>query len=241
MKLPRNKQRRRNRWRIAFNPANSLALLRLRRKHAGQQCVVLATGPSLNRVDLSLIAEHPNVVGVNGIYRTRNNLKYYFVSCPSFYLSNEADIERVDAENTFLSSHIPYRARPRRSYLQLYEKKFIYSNRKFHTNLLRPLYGGPTVILDIVLPTLIWMGFSEIILVGADYSLTDYRHFYPEEEHKVIKPVDCEDEMVLAHQSFAVVKQHLDSTGQTTIINSSPGSDLPFFQKIALEQAVRPK
>ena len=241
MKLPSNKERRRNRRHIAFNPANTLQLLRLKNRHHNEQCIVIASGPSLGMIDLSLIADHPNVIGVNGVYKIRNKLRYYFVSCPSFYLSNEEEISKVDADRTFLSSHIPYMPKPSLTYIQLHEKKYIYCQKIFHTNLLKPLFGGPTVILDIVLPTLIWMGFSEIILVGADYSLKNYTHFYPDNEHKIITPFECENEMVLAHQSFQVVKLFIEKNNNLPrIINASPSSDLEYFPKLSLEDAVRP-
>jgi len=241
IQLPRNREKRRNRRKIAFNPANMWRLLQLRHVHRGEQCVVLATGPSLKMADLSLLEGHPNVVGVNGVFKVQNSLRYYFVSCPSFFLSNEDRISEVDAEITFLSSHVPFSAAARRVYLKLYEKKFIYRQQKFRANLLRPLYGGPTVILDLVLPALIWMGFSEIILVGADYSLQNYQHFYPESEHRVVKAVDCENEMVLAHRSFEVLKCYIERHDNIPrIINASPQSDLSCFPEMSLAQALRP-
>lgn len=242
MKLPTKRERRRNRRRIAFNPANTLQLLRLRNRHHNEQCVVIASGPSLGMVDLSLIADHQNVIGVNGVYKIHNRLRYYFVSCVNFYLSNEEEISKVDAETTFLSSHIPFIPASTRTYIKLHEQResLIYLQEKFHANLLTSLFRGPTVILDIVLPTLIWMGFSEIILVGADYSLKSYKHFYPESEHKVIESVDCENEMFQAHQSFHFVKEYIEKNNKLPkIIDASPYSDLECFPKMALEDAVR--
>jgi hypothetical protein len=242
MKLPTKRDRRRNRRRIAFDPANTLQLLRLRNRHYNEQCIVIAPGPSLGMIDLSLIADHPNVIGVNGVYKIHNQLRYYFVSSPNFYLSNEKEISKVKAERTFLSSHIPFLPGPSRTYLKLHEKRenIIYHRQYFHANLLKSLFRGPTVILDIVLPTLIWMGFSEIILVGADYSLENFKRFYPENEHKVIKFVDNGNEMIDAHQSFHFVKQFIEKNNNLPkIIDASPCSDLDCFPKIALEDAVK--
>lgn len=243
MKLPTKQERRRNRRRIAYSPANTLQLLSLRNKHYNEQCLVIASGPSLGMVDLSLIAEHPNVIGVNGVYKIHNGLRYYFVSCPNFYLSNKEDISKVvEAERTFLSSHIPFEQAPSRTYIKLHEKrnKLIYRQQEFKANLLESLPRGPTVILDIVLPTLIWMGFTEIILLGADYSLKNYKHFYPESEHKVIESVDCENEMLLAHKSFHFVKKFIEKNNNLPrIIDASPCSDLKCFSKMALEDALR--
>lgn len=238
-RIPTNLERKHNRRRIAHSPANHLRLLRLKNAHRGRQCVVMATGPSLNQVDLTLIRDHPYVFGVNGAFRVRNRFRYYFCSCPSFYLSNERRIGEVQAERRFFSSHIPYRSGPSRVYLQLYEKKAIFRRGEFQPNLLRPLYWGPTVILDLVIPAALWMGFREIVLLGADYSLQDYRHFYPEAQHKTLAAVDCENEMSQAHASFRIVREHLERTGRPTrIVNCSPGSDLREFPILPLQDVI---
>ena len=84
------------------------------------------------------------------------------------------------------------------------------------------------------------MGYSEIILVGADYSLENYKHFYPENEHKVIKSIECEDEMVDAHQSFNFVMKYIEENNNLPrIIDASPCSDLECFPKMAFEDAVK--
>ena len=84
------------------------------------------------------------------------------------------------------------------------------------------------------------MGFSEIILVGADYSLENYKHFYPENEHKVIKFIECEDEMAHAHQSFHFVKRFIEQNNNLPkIIDASPCSDLECFPKMTLEDALK--
>ena len=84
------------------------------------------------------------------------------------------------------------------------------------------------------------MGFSEVILVGADYSLENFKRFYPENEHKVIKFVDNGNEMIDAHQSFHFVKQFIEKNNNLPkIIDASPCSDLDCFPKIALENAVK--
>ena len=240
MQSPNNQQKRRNRRRIALDLNNYRKLLHFRHLHDGKQCVVLATGPSVNEVDLSLIDNHPFVLGVNGAFQIRNQFKYYFCSCPSFYLSNQEDIGKVHAERFFFSSHIPFRKDPRRVYLRLHEHTRLFASRRFQPNLLRTLYWGPTVLLDLVLPSVLWMGFSEVVLLGADYSLHTYRHFYPEDQHKTLEQVNCEDEMILAHAGFRVLTKYLRKAHHPTrIINCSPLSDLNFLKKGSLETVLK--
>jgi len=240
MQLPDNHERKQNRRRIALDLTNYRRILALRNRHRGKQCIVVATGPSINAIDLALIENHPFVLGVNAAFRIRSDFHYYFCSCPSFYLSNELTIEKLAVERFFFSSHIPYRNDPKRIYLKLHEKTRLFQARRFQSNLFRTLYWGPTVLLDLVIPAALWMGFAEIILLGADYSLKNYRHFYPEQEHNVLVPVDCEDEMVLAHAGFRVVSKYLrKSRRPAKIINCSPLSDLTYIDKADLETVVR--
>jgi hypothetical protein len=240
MKIPGVKKRRRNRFRITFSFENSLKILKLKNIHQGEQCVITATGPSINQIDLSLIKKHPFVLGANGAFHIRNEFKYYFCSCPNFYLTNEKEIKSINAESFFFSSHIPFHNNPKYIYLKLHERTSLYHSRRFQPNLLKTLCWGPTVLLDLVLPTALWMGFSEILLLGADYSLQNYQHFYPENQHKTVKNVIWKNEMHRAHIGFNVLTQYLSSLqNPARIINCSPLSDLQCLEQAPLEKVVR--
>jgi hypothetical protein len=240
LQLPDNAAKERNRRRISFDLANYRRILLFRNLHKGEQCVVLATGPSINEVDLSLLKDHPCVLGVNGAYRIRRDLKYYFCSCPNFYLSNQEDIETLPVERFFFSSHVPYRQKTDRVYLKLHEHTRLFAAGRFQPNLLKTLYWGPTVLLDLVIPVVLWMGFSEVVLLGADYSLAAYRHFYSEDQHKVLCKVDTEHEMVLAHEGFRVLAKYLrKSSRPVRIVNCSPSSDLKHLESAKLEDMLR--
>jgi hypothetical protein len=91
-----------------------------------------------------------------------------------------------------------------------------------------------------VLPAVLWMGFSEILLLGADYSLQNYQHFYPENQHKTVKNITWKNEMCRAHIGFNVLTQYLASLqNPARIINCSPSSDLQCLEKAPLEKVVR--
>lgn len=240
MILPTKKIKKENRRKLKYDIRNYIKLLLLKNKHYGQQCVLMATGPSLNHVDLSLLNDHKFVIGVNGAYRKFNKFKYYFCSCPNYFLANQNDIYNVNAENMFLSSHIPFVRRNDFIYLKLHETINICIAQKFSCNVLKTLYWGPTVLLDIVLPTVLWMGFSEIVLLGADYSLNNYRHAYSEKRHNTLRRTNSEEEMISAHRSFDIVKETLSTLKQAPrIINCSPLSDLRCFPKKNLDEVIR--
>ncbi|MCP5364411.1 MAG: hypothetical protein H6905_04150 [Hyphomicrobiales bacterium] len=240
MTLPTRKTKKNNRIKLKYNLQNYIQLLLLKNKHRGKQCIILATGPSLNLVDLSLLEGHEFVIGLNGAYRKFNKFKYYFCSCPNYFLANQNDVYHVDAEKLFLSSHIPYQKRENFIYIRLHETRNICTAKKFSWNVLKTLYWGPTVLLDIVLPTVLWMGFSEIVLLGADYSLNNYRHAYSEKHHNTLRTTNSEEEMISAHRSFDIVKETLSTLKQAPrIINCSPLSDLRCFPKKNLDEVIR--
>jgi len=235
--------RKENRKQLQYDLRNHLKILSLKNAHLGKQCVIMATGPSLNEVDLSLLDGHPFVFGVNGAYKSFDDFRYFFCSSANFFLCNENDICALPVETIFLSSHIPLRKGRRFVYLRIHEKpqkNAIFSKKQFRWNLMKTLYWGPTVLLDIAIPTALWMGFSEIVLLGADYSLKNYRHAYAEQEHNTLEPTDCESEMVLAHASFEIVAETLRRMkAPPRLVNCSPLSDLRSIEKDKLDTVIR--
>ena len=232
-----------NRLKLSWDNENQKKILGTRGIHQGKQCVVMATGPSLNEVDLSLIEDHPFVMGVNGAFHHRNHFRYYFCSSSDFYLPNENRINEIHSDYFFFSSFIPYKRSSTNIYLKLDEKSMLGKKamEKFQPNLLATLSWGPTVLLDLVFPVLLWMKFSQIILLGANYSLHRYRHFYPETEHKtVFAATHHEEEMRLAHHGFGRLLRFLqESEIPVEIYNCSPSSDLPHFPKAPLEKLIK--
>ena len=101
----------RNNLKIKLSLTNYWNILRLKNVHAGEQCVVILGGPSVNETNFDLFAEHPFVMGVNGAYLKRNNFKYYFCSSLNFYTPNEENIKKVQADLFFFSSQIPFKSK----------------------------------------------------------------------------------------------------------------------------------
>lgn len=92
----------------------------------------------------------------------------------------------------------------------------------------------PTCLLDFAIPAALWMGFEELVLLGADYSLDNYRWFYNSEDEKRPKSPDNfrTQEMLMAHRKFSKLKNYLTTyRPEVKIINCSPLSDLDMFEK----------
>ncbi len=86
------------------------------------------------------------------------------------------------------------------------------------------------------------MGFEEIVLVGTDYTLSDYRRFYdgdPDAPRR-LEAFDMATEIEQAHRGFDVLTQYLKQEHPSVkILNCSPLSDLPHFEKPSLASVIR--
>lgn len=232
---------------VLAKTGNKRKLLSFKNIHSGKQCIIMATGPSLNKVDLSLIAEHPFVFGVNAAFIKRNDFRYYFCSSLNFYKPNKKRIKKINAEHFFFSTLIGLTSNFNASYIHIEEKSHLWKTapKTFTADILKPLSWGPGVLLELAVPVAIWMGFSEIILLGADYSLGSYERFYTEKKSglshkKEMSQKQHHYENAIAHNSFNNLKHYLSGLQKPVkIYNCSPLSDLKAFEKVGLEQIIK--
>lgn len=234
----------------APSTSNQLRILALRNAYTGQQACVLCPGPSIETIDLDLLAEHPCVMGVNGVFLLRNRFKFYFCSSPNFFVPNMQRIAEVDAEVFFLSSFIrhvvdvlPAELQDKTTFLEVDAAQMAArrTSSEFHFDLTRTLSWGPTVLLDIVLPALLWMGFSEIVLVGADYPRTGYRRFYTgrPDAPRALRESGHDAEMAIAHRRFDQLSRMVAALPTPVrIVNCSPASQLTQFERRRLDEVV---
>jgi hypothetical protein len=155
----------------------------LKDKHKGERCIIIGNGPSLNQTDFSLLTDQ-STFGVNGIFyaddRLPQPLTYYVVEdtkvfeenteaileygrgcgeiiLPTLYKKSVANPEEVTffrMNGGFYRKQDPNFCRPR-----------------FSTNAEEVLFCGQSVTF-INLQLAYWMGFSEVALIGMDFSYT---------------------------------------------------------------------
>lgn len=134
--------------------------------HAGQRCVIIGNGPSLNRMDLSFL-ENEITFGLNRIYLLFEKWKFR----PTYYVAvNPLVIEQSAAEiqglggTKFISDY-------GRRFLEASEGLcFIKNENKwsFSTNPENGLCEGWTVTF-VALQLAYFMGFTEVVLIGVDH------------------------------------------------------------------------
>jgi GT2 family glycosyltransferase len=158
---------------------DSAELAALYNKFQGKRCFIIGNGPSLNRHDLSLL-EGEYSFGVNSFfYKTRETgfrPYFYVVEDSSVMKENVEEIRRFEAPYKFFPTN--YRSlHPKqentlffRMNRGFYEKSSPnYVVPRFSTDASRVLYCGQSVTY-INLQLAYFMGFSEVYLIGMDFS-----------------------------------------------------------------------
>ena len=156
-------------------------LMELKDSRRGERCVIIGNGPSLNQTDLELLKGVPTF-GVNGIYyadaRLPEPLTYYVVEDTKVFEENTADVlEYGRGVGTML---LPTLYEPAcgpdddpvffRMNGGFYRQNGPDCCRpRFSTNAAEVVYCGQSVTI-INLQLAYWMGFTEIALIGMDFS-----------------------------------------------------------------------
>lgn len=149
-----------------FSPAERLA--RLRDRHAGQRCVLVANGPSLNRMDLGFLRRE-HCIGLNKIYLGLARFGFhprYFVAINGKVLRQAAAEIRALRSVKFLGQHAPAAG--------LHEDALTYvlppgpPGTAFSTDLAQGMHEGYTVTFA-ALQVAYHLGFAEVVLIGLDH------------------------------------------------------------------------
>lgn len=215
----------------------------LRNRFAGEQCIVMCSGPSIKEVDLESFAHHPHVMGVNGTFLLRNRFSHYFCSDIAFARGNMKRIAQIDSDY-FVFRHevdddcLAAGIETRKSIFLSGELGI--ESSEIQVDLTQRLPWGPTVLLGIVFPTLIWEGFEEILLLGADFPRKAYRRFYDASDegavHRGVSTSSFEREMELAHVRLQLWAAYLKAHHpKVVVLNCSLVSETEAFPKVALE------
>lgn len=156
-------------------------ILKYKNIHKGKRCFIVATGPSLTVEDLELLYEHDEIcISMNRIFnifdKTEWRPDYYVVGDKIMIEDMADDIARLDLPNKFVSTvpkvywdnpnsknSIPYRMLLR----GFKEKQPLFSQYAQ-----KGMYQGTTVTY-ICMQLAVYMGFSEIYLLGVDFNYSN--------------------------------------------------------------------
>jgi hypothetical protein len=219
----------------AVSRANRLAAVRniaeLRDLEAGHRCFIVATGPSLGKVPLGLLAGD-FVIGVNRAYVALGqglpHIDILVVADPAAYHTYHEELEAAPAACRLYRSnvHALVTAKghdPRRSLSYPFHMEPWMDEGCFAKDLTAGTYRGATVVLEAV-QVAYYMGCSEVYVLGCDLDYSGAAtHFYAagphEEASRTVMPIDR------ARKSMAVAKSVYDADGRV-LLNATAGGAL---------------
>ncbi len=251
-------------------------LRRFKNAYEGRRCFVMGNGPSLNKMDLSKL-EGEVVFGCNSIFLLFDRIKWR----PTFYTcvdsrvlpDRAAEIAAMLRENpamqaffpTELQDHISKALTPTRDVLPPLPNVAYFRERwnskdyppfsMFSVDINEHVIQPFTVAIT-MLQIAMYMGFSEIYLVGCDTSYTippdvkkegltergeiglgltstqdnDPNHFDPSYFGKDRKWHDPQVDKMIDHYGYA--RQVAELRGKTKIFNATVGGNLEVFQRV---------
>ena len=158
-------------------------LRQLKNCQKGNRCFILGNGPSLKSQDFLLLKDEFTFVTNHFIHHEQLwdfNPTYYCASDANFFLPkiNQEWQSKFASLPESTKLFFSYRASKKivesvplsqfDSYLLRYHPKKIWEYSKFQSNIENFLYSGDTVIIDFCIPLAIYMGFTDIYLMGVD-------------------------------------------------------------------------
>lgn len=218
-------------------------ILQYRDKHKGGRCFIVATGPSLTVSDLKLI-ENEVTFAMNSLCRIAEKSDwlptYYGIQDKFVYGRMRGDVQAfLDKAVSFVSSDIYRRPGVRRHRPVVFplNRKDHWINTEdrdigFSADAFVEVADGYTITYSI-LQLAVYMGFSEIYLLGADcdYSKEDKKHFI---EHGVNSPTESTAYERLT-RTYEACRRYAQQAGNVTVYNATRGGKLEVFPRIDLD------
>lgn len=237
----------------------------LRGRHQGRRAFVIGSGPSLRNQDLRRLAGEVTI-GANSLYKHPHaaelDLKYLCIGDPSF-MTDEP--KSVDWHRTIerLMPRTELMLQPRGLALAakhgLYREHNLYTFRRGVTHFIpellrfdftRPLDVGVTTGTMLCIPLAIFLGCTEIVLLGFDANwLDNYEgsyHFY--DTHAQFPEFDSlkadyrwplyEDQLILALREYEAHRMIATRAAQLGIrvVNATGGGRLDVYPRVSYEE-----
>lgn len=233
----------------SFRITNSM-LLKFHEIHKGKRCFIVATGPSLQISDLQKFKESGEIcISMNRIYnlfdKTQWRPDYYVIEDQKMIEDLAEEISGLDLKYKFVNCKPESYWRLKKSNTSIKYNMIMQNcltdNIAFSKNVEHCVYNGYTVTY-VCLQLALYMGFSEIYLVGVDFNYS--KDIYAESNHfkgyqKRYKDIRLNpimpDKMLRA---FNKAREVADSMG-VKIYNATRGGKLEVFERRNLDEIVK--
>lgn len=227
----------------------------LKNKFEGKRCFIIGNGPSLNKIDLSLL-KNEYTFGVNSIFlkTEESGFKptFYMVEDSHVMSDNVEDINKYDVEYKFFpTAYKKYIKNKKNTYFFNMNIGFYYplspnyQKPRFSIDASDQIYCGQSVTI-MNLQLAYYLGFTEVYLIGMDFSYNipdsavvedgtitstedDINHFDPRYFGAGKKWHDPQLHNVLKNYKMAKFMYELNNRN---IYNSTVGGKLEVFKRI---------
>jgi Protein of unknown function DUF115 len=235
-------------WKYRYAPA----LAKYRNIHAGEDCFIIANGPSLKQTNMAALQDY-YCIGLNKSHLLKESFgvqidyhicvddvileqmdeifKQNILGCPSFLSYNASLFRKLKLIN-----------HPAIHYI------FTEAPWSFYKDFTQPICEGYTVTY-VALQMAYFMGFKRVFLVGVDHNwqdqvvankIDDYKgedknHFHPD----YFKNMKWHMPDIKGNEgSYALARHQYDAAGRS-VLDATIGGKLQVFPKIAFEEALQ--
>lgn len=238
-----------------------LKQLKLKDKHKGERCFIIGNGPSLTTKDLELL-NNEITFAANRIFKLFHETEwrptYYFCIDYLMYGLDHEEINQIDSQLRFVPTERALAAGKIYDEITYYNRIvncIIVNNSKivrskefeFSEDILRSVFGGQTVLYD-AMQFAIYMGFTEIYLLGVDWNYKlevtesgniierniEKNHFNDSYDEGLENAIAVVAPIFAVNEAFKKAKEICDSKG-ITVKNATRGGRLEIFDRIKLE------
>lgn len=240
--------------------------LHLKNKHKGQRCFVIGNGPSLSVKDLELLKGEVTFAA-NRIFKLFDKTDwrptYFFCIDYLMYGADHKEINKIDAQLRFVPieralaageiyDEITYYNRVV-DCVEIKDRKIVRGKQfMFSDNVEDVVYGGQTVLYD-ALQMAVYMGFSEIYLLGVDCDFKlevledgtvvenslEKNHFDESYEDGLDTVVAEVAPLYAIRLAFQKAREYCERKG-IMIKNATRGGKLEVFERISLDDVINP-
>lgn len=220
--------------------------------HKGKRCFIVATGPSLTVKDLEML-KGEYTISMNSIYVSYKNTdwrpNYYVIQDQFVYERIHNELHSEEYDGMFIGSIIADRfPLPEGNNVNVFPLDLLWQqipNKAYHTkfsdDIYSRIYSGYNVAYS-ALQIAVYMGFSEIYLLGADCNYLQDKKYFAEDKNRGEERYFTKkfyaantDKFILAYE---VAKQFGDENG-VKIYNATRGGLLEVYPRVDLDEVVK--
>ena len=229
-------------WNLPYAHANKMQIRKFKNIHAGERCFILCNGPSLKKLDLSWL-KREKTIGMNRIYLLFEELGF---DTTYYACSNELVLEQFC--NDIIGLQMPKFLNWNRRHLFSQDKnshffRISYNLNHWFSNDMTESISGCGTVTYASLQLAYYMGFQEVILIGADHDFVekgtpcttevrteseDKSHFHPNYFPKGFKwqlP-----DLYRSEIGYNLARKAYESAGRK-IYNATAGGKLEIFER----------